>query len=64
MEMPRRDNHRGEGTVGALAEAKRDSLLANPDDAHGRELGKPISPAQHAILDYGVAATFSHSDCR
>jgi hypothetical protein len=33
-------------------------MLVNPDDAHGREGRRPISPAQHAILDYGVAATF------
>jgi hypothetical protein len=24
----------------------------------GREVHRPISPAQHAVLDYGVAATF------
>ena len=59
METLRRDGIRiGEETVGAPAGAKSDSIVANADEAHKRESRKPISPAQHAVLDYGVAATF------
>ena len=29
-----------------------------PNLTYGHELSKPISPAQHAVLDYGVAAGF------
>jgi hypothetical protein len=32
--------------------------MANTDLQRTEEFPKPISPAQHAVLDYGVAATF------
>jgi hypothetical protein len=34
------------------------SIMANNDLAHTSAITKTISPAQHAVLDYGVAATF------
>ena len=32
--------------------------MTNTTVTSAKELGPPISPAQHAVLDYGVAATF------
>lgn len=37
---------------------KANSLMTNTELARTETLTKPISPAQHAVLDYGVAATF------
>jgi hypothetical protein len=37
---------------------QKDSVMTNTELAHPDTITKPISPAQHAVLDYGVAATF------
>ena len=37
---------------------KTNNIMTNADSAQTRAITKPISPAQHAVLDYGVAATF------
>ena len=57
METPRRDGIREEA-VDAPAETKKDGGVAIADYGQRQAWGKPISPSQHAVLDYGVAATF------
>jgi hypothetical protein len=45
-------------TIGMPAEVTAGNVMASADGGHSREFTKAISPAQHAVLDYGVAATF------
>jgi hypothetical protein len=60
MATARRDNNMNEQTIEVPAEVTtaNASLMASGDRGHAREISKAISPAQHAVLDYGVAATF------
>jgi hypothetical protein len=37
---------------------ERKSTMMSTELTDGKQFARPISPAQHAVLDYGVAATF------